>query len=105
LVFAVLISSNSTYFSAGIFESSALSLQKQASLIYLNQKGKAMLEMTAEEATEWGKSLNFEKVWAVFMETDHKFAEFAQKQAEVAEQFKETDRKLAEATEQIKEVG
>ncbi|MDR0722197.1 MAG: hypothetical protein LBF75_05300 [Treponema sp.] len=43
--------------------------------------------MTAEQAAEWGKSLNFEKVWAAFMETDRK--------------FKETDRKFKEAAEQL----
>jgi hypothetical protein len=28
-----------------------------------------MAEMTAQEAAEWGKTLNFEKVWAALMET------------------------------------
>jgi hypothetical protein len=37
-----------------------------------------MLEMTAEEAAVWGKSLNFEKVWAAFMETDRKIADVAE---------------------------
>jgi hypothetical protein len=46
-----------------------------------------MLEMTAEQAAEWGKSLNFEKIWAAFKETDRKFSE--------------TDRKFAESAEQL----
>jgi hypothetical protein len=48
-----------------------------------------MPEMTAEQAAEWGKSLNFEKVWAALMEN--------------REQFKETDRKLAETDRIVKE--
>jgi hypothetical protein len=46
-----------------------------------------MLEMTAEEAAERGKSLSFEKIWAAFQETDR--------------QFKETDRKIAESAKQL----
>jgi hypothetical protein len=46
-----------------------------------------MLEMTAEEAAERGKSLSFEKIWAAFQETDRR--------------FKETDRKFAESAEQL----
>jgi hypothetical protein len=33
--------------------------------------------MTAEEAAERGKTLSFEKVWAMFEETDRKYAETA----------------------------
>jgi hypothetical protein len=57
-----------------------------------------MAEMTAAEAAEWGKSLSFEKVWAMF-------AEIGRKQEKTDEQFKETDRKIAEAAEQIKELS
>ncbi|MDR1533454.1 MAG: hypothetical protein LBS62_14960 [Clostridiales bacterium] len=39
-----------------------------------------MAEMTAQEAAEWGKTLNFEKVWAIF-------AEIGQKQAKTDEQL------------------
>ncbi|MDR0476034.1 MAG: hypothetical protein LBH43_20505 [Treponema sp.] len=41
-----------------------------------------MEEMTAEQAAEWGKTLNFEKVWAMF-------AEIGRKQAKTDEQIKE----------------
>jgi hypothetical protein len=55
--------------------------------VYLNRRGKAMPEMTAEEAAEWGKTLSFEKVWAALMENRR--------------QFRETDRKLAESAAQL----
>jgi hypothetical protein len=64
-----------------------------------------MGKMTVEQAIEWGKTLSFEKVWAMFAETDQKFVEAAEqfkeigrKQAENAEQSKKTD-------EQLKELG
>ncbi|MDR2607618.1 MAG: hypothetical protein LBC57_04430 [Treponema sp.] len=41
-----------------------------------------MAEMTAQEAAEWGKTLDFEKVWAMFAEVGKKHAEIAQRQAE-----------------------
>ncbi|MDR0709208.1 MAG: hypothetical protein LBF77_03975 [Spirochaetaceae bacterium] len=56
-----------------------------------------MPEMTAEQAAEWGKTLDFEKVWAVMMETNRKLTESAE---QYARQSKETDRKLAESAEQ-----
>jgi prefoldin subunit 5 len=66
-----------------------------------------MPEMTAEEAAEWGKSLSFEKVWAIIVESEEKldrfFRETDRKFAEAAEQSKETDRKIAEAAEQSRE--
>jgi hypothetical protein len=34
-----------------------------------------MVEMTAEQATEWGKTLTFEQVWAAIMRTDKQIAE------------------------------
>jgi hypothetical protein len=48
-----------------------------------------MAQMTAQEAAEWGKTLSFEKVWAMFAETDRK-------QAEAAEQIKIVGQKQAE---------
>jgi hypothetical protein len=71
-----------------------------------------MPEMTAEEAAEWGKSLNFEKVWAIivkseerldrlFRETDRKFAEVAEQSKETDQKFAEAGRKLAESAEQL----
>jgi hypothetical protein len=52
--------------------------------------------MTAEEAIEWGKNLNFEKVWAILTEVGQKLAETGQKLAESAEQIKEVGRRQAE---------
>jgi hypothetical protein len=57
-----------------------------------------MMEMTAEQAAEWGKSLSLEKVWAAFKETDRKFEEYI---AEHAARSKETDRKFAESAKQL----
>ncbi|MDR1174945.1 MAG: hypothetical protein LBK83_05685 [Treponema sp.] len=34
-----------------------------------------MGKMTAQEAAEWGKTLSFEKVWAMFAESDQRHAE------------------------------
>jgi hypothetical protein len=63
-----------------------------------------MAMMTAEEAAEWGKTLSFEKVWAMFAETDRKMkessAEVDRKFAEVAAQAAETERIMKE-TERI----
>jgi hypothetical protein len=57
-----------------------------------------MAEMTAEQAAEWGKNLSFEKVWAMFAETDRKFIESA-------EQIKEVGRRQAENEKLIKELS
>jgi hypothetical protein len=48
-----------------------------------------MAMMTAEEAAERGKNLSFEKVWALFEETDRKYAEVA---ALMAQMEKNIDR-------------
>jgi hypothetical protein len=48
-----------------------------------------MTEMTAQEAAEYGKTLNFEKVWAIL-------AEVGKKQAEAADQIKIAGQKNAE---------
>jgi hypothetical protein len=50
--------------------------------------------MTAEEAAEQGKTLNFEKVWAAFAETDRKFAETRQILEENARQAAERAREI-----------
>jgi hypothetical protein len=58
-----------------------------------------MATMTAEEAAEWGKTLNFEKVWAAIMETDR----IVKANAEEIKRFnEETDRKIAASVAQIK---
>jgi uncharacterized coiled-coil protein SlyX len=56
-----------------------------------------MVEMTAQEAAEWGKTLDFEKVWAMF-------AEIGRKQAKneelLAQQGKNIDRVSNEISQQ-----
>jgi hypothetical protein len=47
--------------------------------------------------------LNFEKVWAMFQETDKKFQETAERFKETDRRFKETDKKFKEAAERSKE--
>jgi hypothetical protein len=47
--------------------------------------------------------LTFEKVWAMFQETDRKFQETDRKMQETDRQLKETDRKMQETDRQIKE--
>ncbi|MDR1469315.1 MAG: hypothetical protein LBT00_08480 [Spirochaetaceae bacterium] len=73
-----------------------------------------MLEMTAEEALEQGKNLNFQQVWVALMETRAQFKETDRKIAELAKETdrkivelaKETDRKIAEyANEAAKEAA
>jgi predicted nuclease with TOPRIM domain len=60
-----------------------------------------MAAMTAQEALERGKNLDFEKVWAMFVETDRKFAETDRKFVEAAEQFQEIGRRQAKTDEQL----
>jgi hypothetical protein len=47
--------------------------------------------------------LTFEKVWAMFQETDRKFQEIAEQSKETDRQFKETDRQIQETDRQIQE--
>jgi Skp family chaperone for outer membrane proteins len=49
------------------------------------------------------ESLTFEKVWAMFQETDRKMQETDRKIQETSEQMKETDRKMQETDRQMKE--
>jgi hypothetical protein len=57
-----------------------------------------MPQMTVEEAVEWGKTLNFEKVWAMFAETDRKMAESrAETERFLKESRAETERRMAES--------
>jgi hypothetical protein len=53
-----------------------------------------MADMTAQEAAEQGKSLDFEKVWAIF-------ADIGQRQAKTDEQIKEIGRRQAKTDEQL----
>jgi len=52
--------------------------------------------MTNERPIPTGEGLTFEKVWAMFQETDRKFQETDRKFQETREQMKETDRKIGE---------
>jgi hypothetical protein len=47
--------------------------------------------------------LTFEKVWAMFQQTDKKFQETDKKFQETAEKMRETDKQIKETGEQIKE--
>ncbi|MDR2394841.1 MAG: hypothetical protein LBD93_11910 [Treponema sp.] len=65
--------------------------------------------MTAQEAAEWGKTLSFEKVWAILAEIGQKQAEIGQKQAEAAqrqaEAAAETAQRQAEAAKKQAEAA
>jgi hypothetical protein len=50
-----------------------------------------MEQMTAAEAAEWGKTLSFEKVWAMMAKTDAQMAENRAQQAKTDAQLAETD--------------
>ncbi|MDR2097928.1 MAG: hypothetical protein LBP37_05345, partial [Spirochaetaceae bacterium] len=67
-----------------------------------------MSEMTAEQAAEWGKTLSFEKVWAMFAETDRKIAAAAEAaeatRKQMAEAAEATQKQMAETERFIKEV-
>ena len=52
--------------------------------------------MTNERPIPTGEGLTFEKVWAMFQETDKKFQETREQMKETDRQMKETDRKLGE---------
>jgi hypothetical protein len=55
-----------------------------------------MEQMTAEQAAEWGKTLSFEKVWAMMAKSDERLAKnealTAETKAQVAETTKNVDR-------------
>lgn len=53
-----------------------------------------MAEMTAQEAAEWGKTLNFEKVWAIF-------ADIGQRQAKTDEQLTRLEKTVARVSENV----
>ncbi|MDR2394567.1 MAG: hypothetical protein LBD93_10505, partial [Treponema sp.] len=63
-----------------------------------------MAEMTAEEAAEWGKTLSFEKVWAVLLkmgERVDKLGERVDKTAEQVDKAAETVNKLGERVDRV----
>ncbi|MDR0585494.1 MAG: hypothetical protein LBG57_14265 [Treponema sp.] len=61
--------------------------------------------MTAEEAIEWGKPLSFEKVWAMFAETDRKYAETVEIIREVGRKQAKTEELLAQQKKNIDQVS
>jgi hypothetical protein len=72
---------------------------------YIYAGGKIMGQMTAEQAAEWGKTLSFEKVWAMFAETDRKMAESrAETERFLKESRAETDRIIAESRAETERV-
>jgi hypothetical protein len=60
-----------------------------------------MTQMTAAEAAEWGKTLSFEKVWAMFAETDRKMAESDRR---LREEQAKTEKVLAELGKKVDRV-
>jgi predicted AAA+ superfamily ATPase len=63
-----------------------------------------MAGMTAQEAAEWGKTLNFEKVWAMFAETDRKYAEAVEVIREVGRRQAENEKLLAQLEKTVDRV-
>ena len=64
-----------------------------------------MATTTIEKPIPTGEGLTFEKVWAMFQETDRKMQETAQMVRENTVQMKETDRKMKETDRRIGELG
>ena len=62
-------------------------------------------QQTQENNINSNESLSFEKVWAMFQETDKKFQETDKKFQELREQMKETDRQMKETDRQMKETN
>ena len=60
--------------------------------------------MAKTETIDYPRGLTFEKVWAMFQETDRKFQENAQQLKETREQMKETDRKIGDLGNRFGEV-
>jgi hypothetical protein len=63
--------------------------------------------MTAEEAAEWGKTLDFPTVWAALMESrekaDQRSAEADRRHAELDKYFKEMEARMDRTSEEIKQ--
>jgi hypothetical protein len=57
-----------------------------------------MAEMTAREAAEWGKTLNFEKVWAIF-------AEIGQKQTKTDKNLDRLEKNIERVSNEIRDVN
>jgi hypothetical protein len=61
------------------------------------------MENTMETAPQYERGVTFEKVWALFQETDRKMQETAQQMKETAQLVKENARRLEETDRQMKE--
>jgi hypothetical protein len=64
-----------------------------------------MAKMTAQEAAEWGKTLNFEKVWAMFAESDRKYTETVEIIREVGRRQAETEKLMVQLEKNIDRVS
>jgi hypothetical protein len=62
-----------------------------------------MAEMTAAEAIEWGKTLSFEKVWAMFAETREQFRDIGLKQAKTDEQLTRLEQTVERVNKEVRE--
>ncbi|MDR1175522.1 MAG: hypothetical protein LBK83_08655 [Treponema sp.] len=63
-----------------------------------------MARMTAQEAAEWGKTLSFEKVWAMFAESDQRHAETVEIVREVGRRQAENEKLLAQLEKNVDRV-
>jgi hypothetical protein len=61
--------------------------------------------MSTEQIHEPEMGLTFEKVWAMFQETDRKFQETDRKMQETDRKMQETDRKMRETDRKISKLG
>jgi hypothetical protein len=61
------------------------------------------MQTQTTEQHDYPRGLTFEKVWAMFQETDRKFQETREQMKETDRQIKETDRQMKETREQMKE--
>jgi hypothetical protein len=61
-----------------------------------------MEQMTAEQAAEWGKTLSFEKVWAMMAKSDDRLAKIEAMIAATDAQIKATDTQIKATDTQIK---
>jgi uncharacterized protein HemX len=59
--------------------------------------------MSEQYIREPAEHLSFEKVWAMFQETDRKFKETDKQFKEIGERFKETDKKFQETDKKFQE--
>ena len=64
-----------------------------------------MAEMTAQEAAEWGKTLDFPTVWAALMEDRESMKEFRESMKEFRESMKELRESQKETSRLVAETG